>query len=426
MLPRSALCAVLLVLSPLGPAANAAGKTEKVMVLELRTSNVEPSAGPPVQTAIAQAIAGHAGVEVISAEEVHQLLSLDRTKQLLGCNEDAACVADLTGKLDADLLVNGVLGGVGNSVTLTLSLIRAKQAGSARRETETADSVEALRAAIPGLVARLFGWARAPQATYKLPRMEKGREISFAVFDLKATGVGPEVVQNLTQILSVEIKRIDGTKVVSRDDLMALVAFDKEKQKFGCDDASCLAEIGGALGVQKLLVGSVGKLAETFVINLVLMDVRKNTADNRVTETFKGEDDQLIRATRRAVRELLGVGVAGTGKLVVTASQTGAEVFIDGVKRGIAPASIDGLKPGQHKVRLSRDGFYDWQGDFYVDPLETTSAWAKLFERPAKWYQKWWVWTLAGVAVAGGTVGTVYALQPGDPPTKGLGTVTVK
>ena len=46
-----------------------------------------------------------------------------------------------------------------------------------------------------------------------------------------------------------------------------------------------------------------------------------------------------------------------------------------------------------------------------------------LKERPQKWYQKWWGWTVVGVvavAVAGGVAATVLAVQPQpDAPTAG-------
>ena len=40
-------------------------------------------------------------------------------------------------------------------------------------------------------------------------------------------------------------------------------------------DTSCLVEIGGALGVDYLVSGSVGKLGDAFVIILKLMDVHE-------------------------------------------------------------------------------------------------------------------------------------------------------
>jgi hypothetical protein len=87
-------------------------------------------------------------------------------------------------------------------------------------------------------------------------------------------------------------------------------------------------------------------------------------------------------------------------------------VFIDSEKAGRLPLPpIEQLKPGRHNVRLVKDGFFDWQSDLYVSPVETTVAWAPLKERPEKWFQKWWVWTIAGAVVAGGTTTAVILTQ---------------
>ncbi|MCK5687854.1 PEGA domain-containing protein, partial [Myxococcota bacterium] len=226
-------------------------------------------------------------------------------------------------------------------------------------------------------------------------------------------GVSKEIAQNLTQILSTEVKRVEGTSVIGRDDLLAMIQLDSDKSMLGCDDDSCMAELGGALGVDKLIVGNVGKLAESYVITLRLINARQAVVDNRVTESFKGEEDQLIRAVRHASRKLLGIETEHQGKIVVTSSQEEAKIHIDNEVRGTLPLPpIDKLLPGRHSVRVSKSGFYDWQGDFYVEPNETTVVWSQLKERPAKWYQKWWVWSAVGGVVAIGATAAVMMIQP--------------
>lgn len=50
---------------------------------------------------------------------------------------------------------------------------------------------------------------------------------------------------------------------------------------------------------------------------------------------------------------------AGTGSLSVTTTPAGAFIFIDGVQRGVSPASIPGLAPGDHTILLKLDGYQD-------------------------------------------------------------------
>jgi hypothetical protein len=48
-----------------------------------------------------------------------------------------------------------------------------------------------------------------------------------------------------------------------------------------------------------------------------------------------------------------------TGSLSVTTTPAGATVFIDGIQRGVSPATISGLEQGGHTLLLKLDGYAD-------------------------------------------------------------------
>lgn len=49
----------------------------------------------------------------------------------------------------------------------------------------------------------------------------------------------------------------------------------------------------------------------------------------------------------------------GTGSVSVATSPKGASIAIDGVQRGISPATIPGLSPGSHTMLVKLDGYAD-------------------------------------------------------------------
>ena len=62
-----------------------------------------------------------------------------------------------------------------------------------------------------------------------------------------------------------------------------MLALDKMKSLSGCDSSvSCLAEIGGALGVELMIAGRVGKLGNSYVINLQLVNTKKSFVEQRL------------------------------------------------------------------------------------------------------------------------------------------------
>jgi hypothetical protein len=98
------------------------------------------------------------------------------------------------------------------------------------------------------------------------------------VLDLKANGVDAATVNTLTEIVAQAVSRDRNLAVTSGADLRALVKLEEQKQAFGCDESSCLADLAGALGADLIVSGSVGQLGTLQVVSLTLYDAAKQTA----------------------------------------------------------------------------------------------------------------------------------------------------
>jgi TolB-like protein len=377
------------------PAAPSVKGPTRVLVMPFKVKGVSDWAAQEATDMVAQAFLAREGYAVLTVADVQKLVSAEALRTMVGCDSQE-CVAQVSRALDADLLVIGSMGSVGNRTTVQLSLIEPRQARSVNAVSGELRDPRAVVKEMTLMVGQLMGWAGLPERRFKLPA---GSKTSLAVLDLGARGVSDDVAANLTQVLSAELKRIEGTTVVSREDIAAMMQLQETKLRVGCDDMECLAEIGGALGVDRIVAGSVGKLAQSYVVSLRLISARASRVENLVTESYSGAEDQLIRAVKRAGRKLLGLESDGVGALSVTASEQGAQVLVDGVARGTLPMPpVKGLAPGLHGVMLLKGGFHDWSSDVYVDSDETTVVWADLVARPVRWYRQWWVWALAGGA----------------------------
>jgi hypothetical protein len=60
-----------------------------------------------------------------------------------------------------------------------------------------------------------------------------------------------------------------------------------------------------------------------------------------------------------------------TGSVSITTTPAGATVFIDGVQKGISPATIPGLAPGAHTLLVTMDGYADLTTSVGVNAGET-------------------------------------------------------
>ncbi len=83
-----------------------------------------------------------------------------------------------------------------------------------------------------------------------------------------------------------------------------MVSFEAQKQLLGCGDDSCLAELGGALGVEFIVMGSVSKIGESTLISLKKINLETLQVERRVTDTFNGVDDEVVGFARWMTRRL--------------------------------------------------------------------------------------------------------------------------
>lgn len=252
--------------------------------------------------------------------------------------------------------------------------------------------------------------AEMPAPEFTLPG---DKRTSFAVLDLVAKDFEPHVAENLTLNLLQEIKGLETTAVISRSEMAKRLPQGEGQTVAGCkDNDMCLAELGRALKVDRLVVGHVSKLPESFIVSLRLIDPTEVRVDGKTSESFQGDEEQLARAVRHAGRRLLGIAEDSAGTLAVFANVEDAVVYLDNKNRGRLPMPpLLHIPAGRHLVRVAKDGYSDWRKDFYVNAGETTAVWAELEGGEKKWYQHWWVWTIAGVVLAGGGTATYFLVK---------------
>lgn len=143
----------------------------KLIVLDLAAAGGvdETIAGALAQSITAQ-VASRGLFDVLGASEVQTLLSVERQKQLLGCNEDATeCFTELAGALGARFVLSGTLAKLGDSYQLTLQMLDSQKGQSVGRAIRIAPSLEALQALLPWAIADATGTPPPPRPSNALP-----------------------------------------------------------------------------------------------------------------------------------------------------------------------------------------------------------------------------------------------------------------
>ncbi|MBN2494413.1 MAG: hypothetical protein JXR96_07490 [Deltaproteobacteria bacterium] len=210
------------------------------------------------------------------------------------------------------------------------------------------------------LVAVLWLWAlpSAGQQPYPADGVQAGaskgaeavpeEKIQVAVMEFICKGCGFEQdkMDSLSDAAANLIREAgENLIVVGKDDIRSALSFEQQRQLLGCDNESCMAELGGALGVRWLVVGNLSLFGKSYLMNIKLIDVEKVRVAKGVTRSIPGQEHLLLEELPRAMRELLqsidGARIKSLGALGYQ-QQGGVS---DDLQHYIQPGSRVGLIP---------------------------------------------------------------------------------
>ena len=131
----------------------------------------------------------------------------------------------------------------------------------------------------------------------------------LAVLDVRTgPGVDAALAPYLTQIIAKEVADRTGAAPLVSADIAAMLGFEKKKQMLGCseEDSSCLAEITGALGVQRVVATSVAASGGRYLVTMSLIDSQKARPLARDAESSPLDNDDLVKALRWSAYRVFG------------------------------------------------------------------------------------------------------------------------
>lgn len=156
-----------------------------------------------------------------------------------------------------------------------------------------------LAAAAAAAVALVPTTSRAAEGS---PR----RQVKVAVMEIRSLGTDTHLADLLSEVALTEVGSFDRLDVIGRSDIESMLGFEKQKKILGCtEEASCLAEIGGALGVEFVVVGSLGRIGGLYRLDMKVVETAKGRVRARTGESVEGKEEKLVNAVQRAIHRLL-------------------------------------------------------------------------------------------------------------------------
>ena len=186
-------------------------------------------------------------------------------------------------------------------------------------------------------------------------------------------------------------------------------------------EASCLAQLGRAVGAQYVVSGEIGGLGDVEIVYLEIIDVAGARRLRSTTVELNKDDGS---AARGAAFQLLAPE-RYIGSLAVTVDVEGASIYIDGNRVARSPTGKLALAVGTHALRVTHPEFRDFVRfiDIAFDQETPVSIELQKFPivasdmardgrpgsatdnviyrgtEPTPWYRRWYAVTGFGAAV---------------------------
>ena len=133
----------------------------RVAVLDFTDISGRDAATARLLTQVASSeVAAFHSFELITSQSIAAVLGVEKQKQLLGCNDNSACLAEIGGALGASYLVSGQVGRLGRRFRLDVTLVDAERSKVLASKGDFFDDEGSLGEGVGKLVRQAFSDAK--------------------------------------------------------------------------------------------------------------------------------------------------------------------------------------------------------------------------------------------------------------------------
>lgn len=137
--------------------------------------------------------------------------------------------------------------------------------------------------------------AESAKGDAPIPRdLVRSRLPNIAVATLESRGVNAEEVGVIADNLASKLQQSGKFRVMERSQMQQILKEQSFQQSGACDQGQCAVEMAKLLGIDRIMIGSVGKVGSTYSLSLRLVDVATGEALRSSARTRKGSIDEVL------------------------------------------------------------------------------------------------------------------------------------
>lgn len=143
-----------------------------------------------------------------------------------------------------------------------------------------------------------------------LEAAERVKIPKLVIAEMKAvTTIDPKLLRIIEEQMAVEVGKTQKFSVIGRDDINRMLDSMQQKQMMGCTDISCYVELGGAMGADLMLAGTIDRVGSTYLVTVKLINVTNAEVLAREAEGIKkpSSPEELIEVATTLVERLFAL-----------------------------------------------------------------------------------------------------------------------
>ena len=121
---------------------------------------------------------------------------------------------------------------------------------------------------------------------------------------LRAQGVQESLAKTLTDLVIFELSRANQADIVSDNDLTAALDLQAKQNLLGCDE-NCMVNLAKQLECSHIIHGSIGKLGQSMVLNITVLDLADSSVLGRQSQILHGKGQQWLPAIQLTANQIL-------------------------------------------------------------------------------------------------------------------------
>jgi hypothetical protein len=134
------------------------------------------------------------------------------------------------------------------------------------------------------------------------PKKEKASGYA-AVMRLESAGIDSGISMVITDVFTNQIQANGKYRVMERSQMNKVLSEQGFQNSGACSTTECAVEIGRLLSIDKMFIGSIGKLGESWVINIRIINIKTGEIVSNLSKQVVGKVDNLSSAAIQMANE---------------------------------------------------------------------------------------------------------------------------